>query len=82
MDDMDMGFGSSRFEDEVDVGGEGVKMWLFEWKGGDDGWEEDGKGDGKRKCKLKKWKGDVNNVVDIMCVIDGWWVVGGKWMIN
>lgn len=82
MDDMDMGFGSSRFEDEADAGGEGAKMRLSEWKGGDDGWEEDGKGDGKgdgkRKRKPKKRKGDVNNAADIMRVIDGRRAAGGK----
>jgi len=76
LDDMDMGFGSSRFEDEAEGGEEGKKTKLSEWKGtnkGDhEGWEEDGgKGGGKKKRKPKKRKGDVNNAADIMRVIEG-----------
>lgn len=73
LDDMDMGFGSSRFEDEED-GGESKKMRLSEWKGGandDDGVEENGKGGDKKKRKPKKRKGDVNNAADIMRVVEG-----------
>ena len=76
LDDMDMGFGSSRYEDEEEGGEEGKKLKLSEWKGdagGDeDGADEDGgKGAGKRKRKPKKRKGDVNNAADIMRVIEG-----------
>jgi hypothetical protein len=74
LEDMDMGFGSSRFEDEQE-GGEEKKMRLSEWKGGastgDDGCEEDEKGGGKKKRKPKKRKGDVNNAADIFRVIEG-----------
>jgi hypothetical protein len=76
LDDMDMGFGGSRNDDEGDDE-EGMKVKLAEWKGGragDDGWEEDdGKGGGreKRKRKPKKRKGDTNNMSDIMRVIEG-----------
>ncbi|KJX92862.1 hypothetical protein TI39_contig5817g00012 [Zymoseptoria brevis] len=74
LEDMDMGFGSSRFEDEQE-GGEEKKMRLSEWKGGaageEDGWEEDEKGGGKKKRKPKKRKGDVNNAADIFRVIEG-----------
>lgn len=76
LDDIDMGFGSSRYEDEEE-GGEGdKKMKLSEWKGGVGGdeerWEEDGgKDGGKRKRKPKKRKGDVNNAADIFRVIEG-----------
>jgi hypothetical protein len=74
LEDMDMGFGGSRMEDDEDVGDSKIK--LAEWKGGkaggDDGWEEDdGKGGGKKKRKPKKRKGDVNNAADIMRVIEG-----------
>jgi hypothetical protein len=72
MDDMDMGFGGSRNDDEGEDE-DGVKVKLAEWKGGragDDGWEEGG-GKEKRKRKPKKRKGDTNNMSDIMRVIEG-----------
>lgn len=74
MDDMDLGFGGSRGEDEED--GMDSKVKLAEWKGGktagDDGWEEDdGKRGEKKKRKPKKRKGDVNNAADIFRVIEG-----------
>lgn len=77
LDDMDMGFGGSRNDDEGEDE-DGMKVKLAEWKGGragDDGWEEDGKGGGKggekRKRKPKKRKGDASNMGDIMRVIEG-----------
>ncbi|USW56496.1 Putative RED-like protein [Septoria linicola] len=74
LEDMDMGFGGSRGEDEED--GMDVEVKLAEWKGGkaggDDGWEEDdGKRGDKKKRKPKKRKGDVNNAADIFRVIEG-----------
>jgi len=81
LDDMDMGFGSSRYDDGEDEEEGGKKTTLSEWKGsvGDD--EADakhtragGKGGGdheKRKRKPKKRKGDTNNMADIMRVIEG-----------
>jgi hypothetical protein len=75
LDDMDMGFGGSRNDDEGEDE-DGMKVKLAEWKGGragDDGWEEDdGKGGPreKRKRKPKKRKGDTNNMSDIMRVIE------------
>jgi len=63
-DDMDLGFGSSRFEDEED--GEERKVKLSVW-GRDDGDEEGkGEGKGKRKRGLKKRKGDVNSAADVL----------------
>ena len=77
LDDMDMGFGGSRNDDEGEDE-DGMKVKLAEWKGGhagDDGWEEDGKGGGKggekKKRKPKKRKGDASNMGDIMRVIEG-----------
>lgn len=76
LDDMDMGFGGSRNDDEGDDE-EGMKVKLAEWKGraGDDGWEEDeaggGKGGEKKKRKPKKRKGDAGSMGDIMRVIEG-----------
>lgn len=69
--DMDMGFGSSRFEDEEDF--EEKKVKLSAWGGKDD--DEDfgtrGDGKGKRKRGPKKRKGDANNAQDVMKVIEG-----------
>ncbi|RMZ05548.1 hypothetical protein D0860_05913 [Hortaea werneckii] len=76
MEDMDMGFGSSRYEDEAEVDAEGSKIPLSQWKGKaggadeDEGWEEGGSKE-KRKRKPKKRKGDANNAADIMRVIEG-----------
>lgn len=72
LDDVDMGFGGDRYDDE----GEDEKVKLAEWKGGaagEDGWEQDGgKVSGeKRKRKPKKRKGDASNMGDIMKVIEG-----------
>lgn len=74
LEDMDMGFGSSRFEDEE--GAADKKTRLSKWKDNtaadDEGWEEDeNEGGSKKKRKGKKRKGDVNNVDDIMKVIEG-----------
>jgi hypothetical protein len=68
--DMDMGFGSSRFEDEEDLEDREVK--LSEWGAGDD---EDGgvrgKGKGKeRKRGQKKRKGDVNSSADVLKIME------------
>lgn len=70
-EDMDMGFGSSRFEDEADFDDKKVK--LSEWGSrGDDDDEDGGKGDGKSKRKRgpKKRKGDGNNAADVMKVLE------------
>lgn len=72
MDDIDMGFGESRFEDEADF--EDAKVKLSQWKGkaGEDDGDEDEKGGKKeKKRKPKKRKGDANNMDDIMRVIEG-----------
>lgn len=70
--DMDMGFGSSRFEDEEDF--EEKKVKLSEWgsKGGDDDDGEDGGKGGKEKRKRggKKRKGDGNSAADVMRVLE------------
>jgi hypothetical protein len=73
-EDMDMGFGSSRYDDGEDDG-EGGKVKLSEWKDsmtdGKDGREGKEKDGGKNKRKPKKRKGDANNMADIMRVIEG-----------
>ncbi|KAM3066238.1 hypothetical protein ACMFMG_003248 [Clarireedia jacksonii] len=68
MQDIDMGFGSSRFEDEVDF--DDTKVKLSEW--GRDADDEDGKGEGKSKRKRgpKKRKGDVNSAADVMKIVE------------
>ncbi|CAL3973120.1 hypothetical protein PZA11_005441 [Diplocarpon coronariae] len=70
--DMDMGFGSSRFADEEDF--EEKKVKLSEWssKGGTSDGENDGKGDGKGKRKRgpKKRKGNVNSAADVLRVME------------
>lgn len=65
-DDMDMGFGESRFDDGED-GDEGkVKLSVWGQEGGED--EETRKG--KRKRGSKKRKGDANSAVDVLRVME------------
>ncbi|KAG0650764.1 hypothetical protein D0Z07_2333 [Hyphodiscus hymeniophilus] len=70
--DMDMGFGSSRFEDEADFDDKKVKLSEWGSRGDDDDNEDGGKGDGKSKRKRgpKKRKGDGNNAADVMKVLE------------
>jgi hypothetical protein len=65
--DLDMGFGTSRFEDEEDLGDEKVK--LSKWGDEDDGEGSRG-GKSQRKKRPRKRKGDANNASDIMRVIE------------
>lgn len=67
-DDMDMGFGVSRFEDGED--GEDRKVKLSVW--GREGSDVDGKGEGKGKRKRapKKRKGDANSAADVLKVME------------
>ncbi|OTB14441.1 hypothetical protein K445DRAFT_384527 [Daldinia sp. EC12] len=67
-EDMDLGFGTSRFEDEEDF--EEQKIKFSEWgREGDDGGHGGG-GGSKRKRGPKKRKGDVNNAADVLRVIE------------
>ncbi|KAI1774016.1 hypothetical protein F4818DRAFT_442766 [Hypoxylon cercidicola] len=67
-EDMDLGFGTSRFEDEEDF--EEKKVKFSEW-GREDNEDGDNKGGGsKRKRGPKKRKGDANNAADVMRVIE------------
>jgi hypothetical protein len=72
LDDMDLGFGDSRFDDFED-GEEGTKPRLSEWnESGPSGRDSRGSKDvSARKRKPKKRKGDVNNMDDIMRVLEG-----------
>jgi uridine nucleosidase len=71
-DDLDMGFGESRFEDGED-GDEGkvkLSVWGQGGGGGGGGSGEDGNRKGKRKRGGKKRKGDANSAVDVLRVIE------------
>ena len=67
-EDMDLGFGSSRFDDQDE--GEDRKVKLARW--GEEGQEgkHEGKGEGKRKRGPKKRKGDGENAKDVMAVLE------------
>ncbi|KKY28339.1 putative red-like protein [Diplodia seriata] len=72
LDDMDMGFGSSRFDDAEDMD-EDTKIKLSEWKGkGVDDDEEGGKDRGgkQRKRGPKKRKGDKDSAADVLKVME------------
>ncbi|EUC29356.1 hypothetical protein COCCADRAFT_40254 [Bipolaris zeicola 26-R-13] len=76
MEDMDMGFGASRFDDAEEMEREGEKVKFSQWKGlgaeGDEDEGEDGtKGPRKqRKRGGKKRKGDKNNADDVLNVME------------
>ncbi|KND89467.1 hypothetical protein TOPH_05859 [Tolypocladium ophioglossoides CBS 100239] len=63
-EDIDMGFGTSRFEDEEDFDESKVKLSTWGGGGGEDG------GQGKRKRGPKKRKGDVNSAADVLRVME------------
>ncbi len=70
-DDMDLGFGGSRFGDQED--GEDSQVKLSVWRGKEGGGVEggmDGGKDGKRKRASKKRKGDANSAADVLKVIE------------
>ncbi|EMD84646.1 hypothetical protein COCC4DRAFT_41280 [Bipolaris maydis ATCC 48331] len=76
MEDMDMGFGASRFDDAEEMEREGEKVKLSQWKGlGAEGDEDEGE-DGtrgtrkQRKRGGKKRKGDKNNADDVLHVME------------
>ncbi|KAJ8064231.1 hypothetical protein OCU04_006579 [Sclerotinia nivalis] len=68
MEDMDMGFGSSRFEDEADF--DETKVKLSAWGQGEDDEDEKGEGKSKRKRGSKKRKGDANSAADVMKIVE------------
>lgn len=74
MDDMDLGFGASRFDDAEEMEREGEKVKLSQWKGlGAEG-EEEEEGSGAKAAKQrkrggKKRKGDKNNPDDVLKVM-------------
>lgn len=72
MEDMDLGFGASRFDDAEEMEREGEKVKFSQWKGlgaeadDEDGGEDGAKGAKKRKRGSKKRKGDKNNPDDVL----------------
>ncbi|KAH0345404.1 hypothetical protein KCU83_g7800, partial [Aureobasidium melanogenum] len=72
LEDMDLGFGSSRFGDEEE-GDDGQRIKLSTWKGtGDDDDDDDGyEGGSKEKKKRgRKRKGDKNSAQDVLSVME------------
>ncbi|KAF2853695.1 hypothetical protein T440DRAFT_388985 [Plenodomus tracheiphilus IPT5] len=76
MEDMDLGFGASRFDDAEEMEREGEKVKFSQWKGlgteGDDDEGEDGGKGAKKQRKRggKKRKGDKNNPDDVLKVME------------
>ena len=67
-EDMDMGFGGSRFDDEEE--GEGKKVKLSVWGGDQEEGSGKGEGLGKRKRGPKRKKGNVHSAADVLNVIE------------
>lgn len=68
-EDLDMGFGTSRLEDEEEEAG-GERVRLSTW-GDEDGGTGGGRGGGqKRKRGPKKRKGDANSAADVLRVME------------
>ncbi|KAH5613626.1 hypothetical protein HBI26_000330 [Parastagonospora nodorum] len=76
MEDMDLGFGASRFDDADDMEREGEKVKFSQWKGlGAEDDEEDAEGGGRdakkqRKRGTKKKRGDKNKAEDVLNVME------------
>lgn len=68
MEDLDLGFGSNRFDDAEEMEQEGKRVKLSEWNGGADGDDDshERKGGKPRKRGPKKRKGDKNNADDVL----------------
>lgn len=77
MEDMDLGFGASRFDDADDMEREGEKVKFSQWKGlgaedGDDDGDSGGR-DAKKQRKRgpkKKQRGDKNKAEDVLNVME------------
>ena len=74
LDDMDLGFGSSRFGDEEDAEESNSKTKLSEWKGNgaadDDDDDAGKKTGGEKKKRSRKRKGDKNSAKDVLGVLE------------
>ncbi|KAF1356758.1 hypothetical protein BDV97DRAFT_386522 [Delphinella strobiligena] len=77
-EDMDMGFGSSRYGDEEDAEEGNSKVKLSKWKGtgavadADDDGEGDGQGGGKggKRKRSRKRMGNKNSAKDVLGVLE------------
>ena len=67
-EDMDFGFGGSRFDNQEEGEDRKVKLARWDEKGDDD--KREGKGEGKRKRGPKKRKGDGNSAKDVLAVLE------------
>ncbi|KAL8797720.1 MAG: hypothetical protein Q9195_000072 [Heterodermia aff. obscurata] len=67
-EDMDLGFGSSRFGDEEEAEGKKVKLSVWGKEDGKEGRSSEGKG--PRKRGPKKRKGDANSATDVLKVME------------
>lgn len=67
-EDMDLGFGSSRFEDQEEGEDRQIKLSVWNKDGGDE--DDQGEGKGKRKRGGKKRKGDKNSAADVLKVME------------
>ena len=67
-DDMDLGFGSSRFGDEEEAEGKKVKLSVWGKEDGKEGRSSEGKA--PRKRGPKKRKGDANSASDVLKVME------------
>ena len=67
-EDIDMGFGGSRFGDAEDGEDGRVKLSVWDGEGGDVGGRDEERG--KRKRGAKKRKGDVNSGADVLKVME------------
>lgn len=73
MEDMDLGFGSSRYGDAEDGEEGGSKIKLSEWKGtGGEDEEDDGpeRGGGGKRKRTRKRKGDKDSAKDVLGVLE------------
>lgn len=69
-EDMDLGFGSSRFGDEEEAEGEKVKFSVWGQDGSQGDGRSEGKGARKRGPKKKTKKGDVNSAAEVVKVME------------
>ncbi|KAJ2970073.1 hypothetical protein NQ176_g8357 [Zarea fungicola] len=67
-EDMDMGFGTSRYEDEEDFQDQDIK--LSAWGDDDDGADGGQGGGGKKRKRNRKRKGDANSAADVLRVME------------
>ena len=67
-EDMDLGFGSSRFGDEEEAEGKKVKLSVWGKEDGKEGRSSEGKA--PRKRGPKKRKGDANSATDVLKVME------------